>query len=98
MVAAPPSPGEDPFDTVTINPDGPSAQVIDLSSLGPQGQLSDALKTFAVSSAQIGQLFGVAIDNARQAASARAWSAVRAVSRVPETMSCSTSCSLESRM
>jgi hypothetical protein len=33
-----------------------------------------------------------------QAASALAWSALRAVSRVPDTMSCSTSCSLVSRM
>ena len=65
-VAAPAPPGEDPFDHVTINPDGPSAEVIDLSNLGPQGQLSDALKTFAVSAAQVGQVFGVAIDNAPQ--------------------------------
>jgi hypothetical protein len=58
--------GEDPFDYVTINPDGPAAQVIDLSSLGPQGQLSDALKTFVVPANQIGQVFGVALDNAPQ--------------------------------
>ncbi len=63
-IAAPAAPRDDPFDQVTINPDGPSAEVIDLGNLGPQGQLSDALKTFAVSSAEVGQVFGVTIDNA----------------------------------
>ena len=65
-IAAPAPPGEDPFDYITINPDGPSAEVIDLGNLGPQGRLSDALKTFAVSAAEIGQVFGVTVDNAPQ--------------------------------
>ena len=58
--------GEDPFDYVTVNPEGVAAAVVDLSSVGPQGQLSDALKTFVVPAAQTGQVFGVALDNAPQ--------------------------------
>ena len=56
--------GADPFDYLSINPDGPAAQVIDLSALGPQGQLSDAPKTITDPASQIGQVFGVALDNA----------------------------------
>jgi len=58
--------GEDPFDYVTVNPEGSAAVVVDLSSVGDQGQLSDALKTFVVPAAQTGQVFGVALDNAPQ--------------------------------
>ena len=57
---------EDPFDYVTVNPDGTAAEVVDLSALGPQGQLSDAPKTFVVPASQTGQVFGVALDNAPQ--------------------------------
>ena len=64
FVSVPAPDEEDPFDYLTINLDGPSAQVVNLSYLGSQGQLSDALKTFAVPSAQVGQVFGVALDNA----------------------------------
>ncbi len=63
-VAYPAPAGADPFDYVTINGDGPSAQVVDVRYLGAQGQLSDALKTFAVPAAAIGQVFGVALDDA----------------------------------
>jgi hypothetical protein len=64
FVSYPAPDAEDPFDYLTINLDGPSAQVVDLSYLGTQGQLSDALKTFAVPAAQVGQVFGVTLDNA----------------------------------
>ncbi|HMN87631.1 MAG TPA: hypothetical protein PKA74_16835, partial [Bauldia sp.] len=58
--------GENPFDYVTVNGNGPSAVVIDMSSVGGQGELAPALKTFMVPAAQTGQVFGVALDNAPQ--------------------------------
>ncbi len=63
-IAKPAPPSEDPFDYLTIDLDGPAAQVVDLSVLGPKGQLSDALKTFAIPAAFIGQVFGVVLDDA----------------------------------
>ena len=49
---------------MTINTDGPSARIVDLSVLGPQGQVSDVPKPFSVTAGQVGQVFGVDIDNA----------------------------------
>ena len=57
-------PEADPFDYLSINPEGPSAQVMDLSALGPQGELSEAPKTATIQAGQTGQVFGVALDNA----------------------------------
>ncbi len=56
--------GADPFDYYMLNPQGPAARVIDLTSLGPQGQLSAAPKTFTVPASQVGTVFGIAIDDA----------------------------------
>jgi hypothetical protein len=59
----PPS-GADPLDYLVIPPDGPSARVIDLSQLGPQGALSQVQKPFTITAGQVGQVFGVALDDA----------------------------------
>ncbi len=56
--------GADPFDYYMLNPQGPAARVVDLTSLGPQGQLSSAPKTFTVPASQVGTVFGIAIDDA----------------------------------
>lgn len=56
--------GADPLDYLVIPPGGPSARVIDVSALGPQGVLANAPKPFTVTAAQIGQVFGVALDDA----------------------------------
>ncbi|WP_018182564.1 hypothetical protein [Kaistia granuli] len=56
--------GADPLDYLVIPPDGPSARVVDLSRLGPQGTISDAPKSFSVTAGQVGQVFGVALDDA----------------------------------
>ena len=45
---------------------GPSARVVDLTNPGPQGVVSPAPKPFTVTAAQVGQVFGVALDNAPQ--------------------------------
>ncbi|HEX9568192.1 MAG TPA: hypothetical protein VF987_00805, partial [Rhodospirillales bacterium] len=66
FVAYPPPENADPFDYVTLNTLGPSARVVDLTSPGPQGVLSPAPKLFTVSAAQVGQVFGVTLDNAPQ--------------------------------
>jgi hypothetical protein len=59
-----PPPGEDPIPYLTIDTNGPAARVVDLTMLGPQGQLSNAAKPFTVAASQVGQVFGVALDNA----------------------------------
>ena len=56
--------GADPLDYLVIPPDGPAARVIDLSRLGGQGGLSDVAKPFTVKAGQVGQVFGVALDDA----------------------------------
>ena len=66
FVAYPPPQNADPFDYLTINTLGPSARVVDLSNPGAQGVLSPAPKSFTVTASQVGQVFGVAIDNAPQ--------------------------------
>jgi len=56
--------GADPLDYLAIAPDGPSARVVNVGQLGPQGGLSAAPKPFTVTAAQVGQVFGVALDDA----------------------------------
>jgi len=63
-IANPPQPGGDPSDYLTIDTGGPSVRVVDLSTLGPQGQLSNVAKPFTATAGQVGQVFGVALDNA----------------------------------
>ncbi len=58
-------PGADPFDYVGIDLGGASARIVDLTSLGPQGE-SSAPKTFTITAGQIGQVFGATLDNADQ--------------------------------
>ncbi|WEK52385.1 MAG: hypothetical protein P0Y66_10610 [Candidatus Kaistia colombiensis] len=63
--AAGPAPnGADPLDYLVIPPDGPSARVVDLSRLGRQGALSEVPKPFTVQAGQVGQVFGVTLDDA----------------------------------
>ncbi len=48
-----------------INPDGPSVRIFDLTGKGPaQAQVVDAPVKFEVMARDIGQVFGVALDNA----------------------------------
>lgn len=58
--------GVDPADTTFIDLQGPSARVVDLQAPGapPQAQLLAAPKPFTATANQIGQVFGVALDNA----------------------------------
>ncbi len=64
-VAAAPAPGgADPFDYVGIDMGGASARVVDLTALGPQGGESAVPKPFTVSPSQVGQVFGVTLDDA----------------------------------
>ncbi len=56
--------GADPFDYVGIDMGGASARVVDLTTLGPQGGESAAPKLFTVTPSQVGQVFGVALDDA----------------------------------
>ncbi len=60
------APGVDPGDQTFIDPSGPSAQVFDLRSPAapPQAQVMPEPKPFTVTAAQVGQVFGVALDNA----------------------------------
>ena len=52
-------------DLTFINPDGPSARILDLSHPGHvwDGRLIDPPKTFDVLAKDIGQVFGVALDD-----------------------------------
>jgi hypothetical protein len=60
------APGEDPADKTFIDLDGASLRIIDLQHMDgpPIAQLVDAPKPTTWFAAQIGQVFGVAIDNA----------------------------------
>ncbi len=60
------APGEDPGDQAFIDPKGPSARVFDLRVPGapPQAQVIPAPNPFSVTAAQVGQVFGVALDSA----------------------------------
>ena len=67
--ALPPSqiaPGQDPGDLTFIDPSGPSLQIFNLQSAGapPQAQVVGAPVSLTVTASQIGQVFGVALDNA----------------------------------
>lgn len=62
------APGVDPADKTFIDLQGPSARVFDLQAPGapPQAQLLTAPKPFTVTAGQVGQVFGVTLDNATQ--------------------------------
>ena len=66
VTAPPPAGATDPFDYATDNVAGPSARVVDLTVLGAQGTVSPAPKPFTVSAQQVGQVFGVTLDNAAE--------------------------------
>lgn len=59
------APGTDPGATTFIDLHGPSLRVVDLQHMGgpPTAQLVGAPKPFTFSAAQIGQVFGVALDD-----------------------------------
>ncbi len=58
--------GVDPVAVTFIDPNGPSARVIDLRAAGgpPQAQVLPAPKPFTVTAAQVGEVFAVALDKA----------------------------------
>jgi hypothetical protein len=58
--------GQNPADAIFIDPAGPSVQVFNLLTPGapPQAQVIPAPVSLVVTAAQVGQVFGVAIDNA----------------------------------
>ena len=60
--------GKSAIDLTFINPDGPSARVIDVSKPGYvwDGRVFAAPKTFDVLAKDVGQVFGVALDDAAQ--------------------------------
>jgi hypothetical protein len=61
------APGVDPGKKTFIDLNGPSLRIVDLHNMGggpPQAQLVRAPKLFTFSAASIGQVFGVAIDDA----------------------------------
>ena len=62
-VANQPPSGADPTDYITDNLNGPSARVVDLTAMGSQGAVSNAPKPFTVFSQQVGQVFGVTLDD-----------------------------------
>ena len=59
-------PGATPADLTEIDLSGPSARVVDLQAPGapPQAQVLNAPKPFTATASQIGQVFGVALDDA----------------------------------
>jgi hypothetical protein len=59
------TPGADPGLTTFIDRNGPSLRIVDLQHMGgpPQAQLVGAPKPFSFGAAQIGQVFGVALDD-----------------------------------
>jgi hypothetical protein len=59
------APGVDPGEQTFIDLDGPSLRVVDLHHMGgpPTAQLVGAPKPFTFTAAQIGQVFGVALDD-----------------------------------
>ena len=66
ILGSPPPPEPQRLDKTYINLDGPALRVIGLDRLGgpPQGQFVAAVKPFAATARQIGQVFSVALDNA----------------------------------
>jgi len=65
--AARPSPGVDPLDNLYIDLNGASARILDLSAGGqpPQGQLIASPTTFQAKAGDVGQVFGIALDDGR---------------------------------
>jgi hypothetical protein len=63
------APGQDPDAQTFIDPEGPSLRIVDLRRMGgpPAAQLVGAPKPFTVSAKWIGQVFGVALDDASPA-------------------------------
>jgi hypothetical protein len=59
-------PGVNPADLTFIDPNGPSARIVDLQAPGapPQAQLIAAPLRVTVTAAQVGQVFAVALDGA----------------------------------
>ncbi len=59
-------PGQGGPDGLAIDLDGPSARVVALQNLGgpPRGQLVNAPKPGTITAGQVGQVFGVALDDA----------------------------------
>jgi hypothetical protein len=62
-----PSKGAKPVDFAVINQQGASLQVFDLSQMNGRADASlvNAARTFSVTAAQIGQVFGVTLDDAK---------------------------------
>lgn len=62
-----PGPGAKPEDYAIINHQGATLQVFDLSQMqgGDDGRLVDAQRFFSVTAGEIGQVFGVALDDGR---------------------------------
>ncbi|MEZ5785645.1 MAG: hypothetical protein R3D62_03975 [Xanthobacteraceae bacterium] len=60
------APGVDPIERSSIDRDGPALRVINLQAPGapPQAQVLIGPKPYTVTAGQIGQVFGVALDNA----------------------------------
>ena len=60
------TPGTDPGDQTFIDPNGPSTRIFNLQAPGapPQAQVLATPNPFTVTAAQVGQVFGVALDNA----------------------------------
>jgi len=60
------APGDDPAALTFIDPNGPSLRIVDLHHMGGSAaaQLVGAPKPFTFTASQIGQVFGVALDNA----------------------------------
>lgn len=70
--ASPPD-GSEPLDYTLIDPDGSSMVIQQLQPDGPAaGQLIDAPAGFAVTAADVGQVFGVTLDNAPEITEAAA--------------------------
>jgi hypothetical protein len=61
-------PNKSAIDLTFINPDGPSARIVDVSKPGYvwDGRLFQAPKTFDVYAKDVGQVFGVALDDSAQ--------------------------------
>jgi hypothetical protein len=56
--------GANPLDYVTIDYNGISATIVDLTTMGAQGELTEAPKVLSLTSDAIGQVYGVTLDNA----------------------------------
>jgi hypothetical protein len=69
---APPA-GSDPLDYTFIDLDGASARIMELQpDAPPSGELIDSPSVFSATAADVGQVFGVALDNAPELVGAEA--------------------------